>query len=179
MTYQFDNASLNHALQFATKAHAGQIRKYTTDVPYITHSIAVMKILSEVTDGTEMLAAALLHDTVEDCDVSIEEIEQRFGQRVASLVDDLTDKTVPTDGNRAQRRQIDRERIAKIHPDSKTIKLADVIHNTSMIGIAPKDYADLYMAEKREMLKVLSEGHPTLYAKAHQTITSYFQTESN
>lgn len=127
----------------------------------------------EVTDDTEMLISAITHDVAEDCDVSIEENKRQFGKRVASLVDDLTDKTVPSDGNRAQRRQMDRERTAGIHPDAKTIKLADIIHNTSTIENAPRSFAASYMTEEREVLRVLTDGHPTLYKQANQIITAY------
>jgi len=167
---------LGEVFHFSQKAHTGQTRKFTDNVPYINHPVAVAKILAEVCDDEEMLAAALLHDTVEDCDASLDEIKARFGKRVADLVDDLTDKTELSHGNRAARRELDRERIANIHPDAKTIKLADVIHNTSLIGAAPKKYADLYMTEKREMLKVLADGHSTLYAQAQQIIDNYFST---
>lgn len=179
MTYLFDNAILNDALQFATAAHDGQLRKYTENLPYIIHPISVAKILMEVTSDPQMITAAILHDVAEDCDVTITEIGSRFGERVAALVDDLTDKTIPSDGNRSQRRQMDRDRIAKIHPDAKTIKLADIIHNTSTINIAPESFTALYMAEEREVLKVLTEGHPILYAQANQIITSYFLTNSS
>jgi len=181
MIDQFDDVVLNDALEFATAAHAGQIRKYTDNIPYITHPIGVTEILMEVCDDTEMLAAALLHDTVEDCDVTLDDIRSRFGERVAALVDDLTDKTskkTHSHLNREQRRHLDHERLAGIVPDAKTIKLADVIHNTSMINIAPKRFADLYMTEKLELLKVLDDGHPVLYAKANQIVIQYFAAQS-
>ena len=125
-----------------------------------------------------MIISAITHDTVEDCDITLDEIKSRFGYRVASLVDDLTDKTIPSDGNRAQRRKMDRERIAKIHPGAKTIKLADIIHNTSTITSVPRSFAALYMAEELEVLKVLTEGHPVLFEQANQIITEYFANES-
>lgn len=177
MIYPFDDDSLNDALQFAVAAHDGQLRKYTDNLPYIIHPIGVAKIVMTVTDDPEMIKSALLHDAAEDCDVTLIKIGSRFGERVAALVDDLTDKTIPADGYREQRRKMDRERIAQIHPDAKTIKRADIIHNTGTIDAAPKSYADLYMAEKHEFLKMLTEGHPALYAKANQIIKQYLAAQ--
>lgn len=177
MTDLFRITPLNEALHFAIEAHMGQTRNYTDKVPYVTHPIAVTKILMTVCDDHEMLRAALLHDTVEDCDVSLVDIERRFGSRVAALVDDLTDTTSKETHphlNRAQRRHLDHERIAAISPAAKTIKLADVIHNTRMIGTAPKTFADLFMTEKLDLINVLGEGHPGLFNSARQIIDDYF-----
>ena len=170
---------LVEAYHFASAAHAGQVRKYTDGTPYMTHPIAVTKILLTVCADHDMLRAALLHDTVEDCDVTLADIVKRFGSRVAALVDDLTDKTSKEAHphlNRAQRRHLDHERLAGIHVDAKTIKLCDVIQNDSMIGIAPKRFADLYMEEKRQLLPVLAEGHPALFTTANQIVAEYFSS---
>ena len=82
------------ALQFATAAHEGQVRKYTGE-PYINHPVEVMRIVKTVSDDPAMHAAALLHDVVEDTDVTIEDIVREFGDDVAQLVDDLTDVSKP------------------------------------------------------------------------------------
>lgn len=81
---------LEKALIFATDAHKGQFRKYTGD-PYITHPIAVSKIVATITNDEDMIAAALLHDTVEDTEVTLQQIEENFGSRVALFVENLTD----------------------------------------------------------------------------------------
>ena len=90
---------VKRAAEFATSAHEGQVRKYT-GVPYIVHPIEVMEIVKTVDHDDEMLAAALLHDVVEDCGVTIEDIVKEFGSDVASLVSALTDVSKPEDGNR-------------------------------------------------------------------------------
>ena len=95
------------ALQFATAAHEGQVRKYTGE-PYIIHPVEVMEIVKTVSNDTAMHAAALLHDVVEDTDVTIEDIIREFGDDVAQLVDDLTDVSKPEDGNRKTRKALDR-----------------------------------------------------------------------
>ena len=75
---------IEKAIQFATEAHEGQIRKYTGE-PYIVHPLAVMETVSTVEHTDEMLMAAVLHDTVEDCDVTLDDIVSHFGPIVADL----------------------------------------------------------------------------------------------
>ena len=77
---------INKAIAFAAKAHEGQLRK-GTNLPYILHPIEVGVIVSRMTNDEEVIAAAVLHDTVEDCKfVSIDQIRQEFGDRVARIV---------------------------------------------------------------------------------------------
>src|SRR5882672_10206982 len=97
------------ARAFAGEAHGGinHLRKYTKD-PYIVHPEEVAGIVASRPHTPEMIAAALLHDTVEDTPVTINDIRQRFGPVVAGLVDDLTDVSNPTDGNRVTRKTMDR-----------------------------------------------------------------------
>ena len=75
----------NKAVDFATKAHEGQTRKWSNS-PYIEHPIEVANIVKTMTNDEEVLSAAVLHDTIEDTDVPIEDIQRRFGERVAKLV---------------------------------------------------------------------------------------------
>ena len=76
---------IEKAVKFAIKAHEGQVRKGST-VPYINHPLEVCTIVSLMTDDEDVRVAALLHDTVEDTSVTIEEIKRNFGERVASMV---------------------------------------------------------------------------------------------
>lgn len=77
---------IDKAIAFAVKAHEGQPRK-GTDIPYILHPIEVGMIVSRITDDKEVIAAAVLHDTVEDCDqVTLADIRREFGDRVARIV---------------------------------------------------------------------------------------------
>ena len=81
---------IENALIFATKAHAGKYRKGTKR-PYIIHPIEVMSIVMHFTDEEYVLAAAVLHDTVEDTSVTIQRVEKEFGSRVAELVASVTE----------------------------------------------------------------------------------------
>lgn len=90
------------AICFARRAHANQARKYT-QVAYIYHPFSVMMTVSCVTNDQEVIAAAVLHDVVEDTTVTLDEIRAKFGPRVACLVSEVSDPSRPEDGNRAVR----------------------------------------------------------------------------
>lgn len=81
---------LEEAILFATKAHEGQKRKMT-GIPYILHPLEVAGIIGTITPDLEIMAAGVLHDTIEDCDVDPREIKERFGDRVSALVQSETE----------------------------------------------------------------------------------------
>lgn len=153
------------ALDFATEAHEGQVRKYT-GVPYVLHPIEVMEIVKTVEHDDAMLAAALLHDVVEDTDVTIDEVRDVFGSDVASLVDDLTDVSKPEDGNRSTRKALDRAHSAKASARAQTVKLADLISNSADILVNDPKFAKTYLAEKELLLEVLILGDSKLHDRA-------------
>jgi len=164
---------------FQTAAHAavGQLRKYT-NLPYSTHPRAVAKIVQTVPDFTpEMVAAALLHDVVEDTGVTRDLIEVAFGKEVAEMVDWLTDVARPEDGNRATRVAINRAHTAKAPPCVKTIKLADLIHNGRDIEENDPNFAVVFFKEKRLLLEVLTEGDPGLFKIASDIIAAFEQKQ--
>lgn len=167
---------IEKARVFATAAHSAvrQVRKYTGE-PYINHPAELVELLLEhgITQP-QMLAAAWLHDVVEDTSVPIELIESEFGRCVADLVAGLTDVSRPEDGNRKTRKAIDRAHTASQSPACKTIKLADLISNTISIVERDPEFAKVYLAEKRQLLEVLYDGDSRLWAMAscianHQT----------
>lgn len=164
---------IEKAKEFATKAHNEQVRKYTEE-PYITHPLAVAEIVASVTDDEDMICAAILHDTVEDTRISYVDIVLAFGLRIAGLVSDLTDVSYKEYGNRTARKALDLCHTSIASPDAKTIKLADLIHNTSSITKYDPDFAKVYMAEKKLLLDVLKEGDVTLYAKAKALVDEYY-----
>lgn len=160
---------LDDALKFATVAHSNQKRKYTGD-PYIVHPIAVAEIVKTVPHTDEMIAAALLHDVVEDTPVTIEDIKNKFGDKIAELVGWLTDVSKPEDGNRKTRKTIDREHSAIAPADAQTIKVADLIHNTQSIEKHDPSFYKVYKEEKIKLLSVLTEADQTLVRIAQQQI---------
>jgi len=150
---------VSKAVTFATAAHAavGQVRKYTND-PYIVHPLEVMETVSKFAHTEEMLAAAVLHDVVEDTGVTLELVEAEFGAVVAELVGWLTDVSQPSDGNRARRNEIDRNHSAQAPAAAQTIKLCDLWSNTKSICDHDTDFAKIYLKEKRQLLEVLTEA---------------------
>ena len=179
----------DHALEVAAAALAGyahgsvgQKRKYTNE-PYIVHPMEVADIVAEVGGSSHMIAAALLHDVVEDTEIKPFEIEEWFrnfgfscddATAVRYLVYELTEQSTPEDGNRAARKKIDRDFLAKSSPEAATIKLADMISNTTSITRYDPNFAKVYMAEKRELLKVLKHGNKTLWDHANRIVEEYF-----
>jgi len=162
------SAVVAKARTFAIAAHSacGQVRKYTGE-PYHVHPAEVAWIVEQAGGTEAQRAAAWLHDVVEDTDVSIELIEQMFGTYVAELVGWLTDVSVPTDGNRAERKAIDREHTAQASLDAKMIKLADLISNTESIVKHDEKFAKVYLEEKRLLLtEALYDADAQLLAKA-------------
>jgi (p)ppGpp synthase/HD superfamily hydrolase len=169
-------ALIDAARAYAAEAHGGigQLRKYTND-PYIVHPEEVAALVATRPHTPEMIAAALLHDVVEDTPRSIEEIHQRFGPVVADLVADLTDVSKPSDGNRRVRKAMDRAHTAAASNQAKTIKLADLISNSASITAHDPNFAPVYMDEKRALLDALVGGDPVLLARAQQIVADYFE----
>jgi (p)ppGpp synthase/HD superfamily hydrolase len=156
---------------FATAAHAavGQLRKYTNE-PYIVHPAEVVEILKTRPHDPEMVAAAWLHDVVEDTGVTIELIRAEFGSEVSDLVGWLTDVSRPDHGNRAARKAVDRAHTAAAPAEAQTIKLCDLISNTRSIVEHDPKFAETYLAEKRLLLEVMTKADPALLIMAREQI---------
>jgi len=164
------------AIDIARRAHDGQLRKYT-DEPYIVHPFAVAGLVASVTNDNNILAAAILHDVVEDTMVTSEFIREEFGDCIAGMVSDLTDISVPSDGNRAIRKKIDLNHTALASYEAQTIKLADLIDNSKTITYYDPAFAKVYMEEKRQLLTVLKGGNYQLYCMAEKIVNDYFTTK--
>ena len=124
------------ALAFASHAHRDQRRKGVEASPYISHPIALARILAVEggVDDPVVIAGALLHDTVEDCYVTPAELAARFGADVARVVAEVTDdKTLP----KARRKELQVEHASHISPQAKLVKLADKIANVRDVGQQP------------------------------------------
>lgn len=157
---------------YAMAAHAavGQKRKYTGE-PYIVHPAEVAKIVASVPGSTpEMVAAAWLHDVVEDTGCTFTDIHMAFGIDIAGLVSWLTDVSKPEDGNRAHRKAMDREHTAQAPAEVHTIKLADLISNSKSIMEHDPAFAKTYLEEKRLLLAVMTKGDPVLHAEASRYV---------
>lgn len=163
------NALEESAQQFATMAHEGTRRRYT-DEPYIVHPQEVASIVATVPHTSEMIAAAWLHDVVEDCGVTFVRLESIFGPVVTDLVRWLSDTTTLADGKRSYRKSIERERMSHAPIAAKTVKLADLISNTRSIVAHDRKFAKVYLVEKAALLEVLGDGDTTLYGIAARLV---------
>ena len=154
------------AMCFAREVHKHQKRKYTGNT-YTDHLGEVAGIVASVCSGhkysDEMVAIAWLHDTMEDQGVVYSELADKFGVVIANGVLMLSDSE---EGNRAERKRLGRERLAKASPEIQTIKYADLISNTSSIVQFDPKFAEVYLEERRLLLEVMDKGDEHLYALA-------------
>jgi hypothetical protein len=164
---------IKRAKTFAIQAHRNilQVRKHTGH-PYEVHLKAVAQLVKEVEGDDGMIAAAWLHDVVEDTPTTLDEVEQAFGPDVAALVADLTDVSHPSDGNRAARVALNRVHSAQASSRAKTIKLADLIDNARDICKHDPKFAPVFLAEMAALLEVLKEGDPELLHRARRTLAT-------
>ena len=126
---------LTKAITFATKKHEEQKRK-GTDIPYIVHPLEALSIASTITNDENVLAAAVLHDVVEDCGVSLKEIKKRFGEEVARLVAADTEDKRENESPKSTwkiRKQETLNQIEKMDKNNKIIVLADKLSNMRAI----------------------------------------------
>ncbi|MFA0889539.1 MAG: HD domain-containing protein [Synergistales bacterium] len=159
------------ASKFAISAHSriNQLRKYSQQ-PYDVHLRAVARLVASVGSNEPLIAAAWLHDTVEDTPATFEDLEREFGTEVTELVKQLTDVSKPSDGNRAARKAIDRQHLAGASPGAKTVKLADLIDNCEDICRNDSRFGRLFLLEMQSLLEVLADGDKKLYGKAVETV---------
>ncbi|HEY9178565.1 MAG TPA: HD domain-containing protein [Flavipsychrobacter sp.] len=161
---------------FADHAHGEQRRKYTPD-QYIVHPVRVMELCSQYTDNTAVLAAALLHDVLEDTRVTGDELKefllQKMDKDVAletlGLVVELTDVYIKKDFprmNRRSRKEKESGRIVQASPDAQTIKYADIIDNSKEIAQHDPDFAKVFLSECRSLLRKMDKGNAELHARA-------------
>lgn len=132
MNNPLDTHFFDKAVAFATQAHSGTERRGKA-YPYIIHPMEAVSIVATITKDPEMLAATILHDTVEDTDVTIEQIRELFGNRVADLVQH---ETAPLDDSLTwhEKKAQQIKQLAEAPYDSKVVALGDKLSN--MRGIA-------------------------------------------
>lgn len=135
-----DTKLLDRAIVFAVRAHAGTERR-GKGFPYIVHPMEAVEIVATMTPDQELLAAAALHDTVEDTDTTVEQIRAEFGDRVAELVaaeSDEPHESRDSVENWRARKQTAIDRLAAASRDVKIVALGDKLSNMRAIA---RDYA--------------------------------------
>jgi len=184
-----DTALLDRAILFAVRAHAGTERR-GKGFPYIVHPMEAVEIVATMTPDQELLAAAALHDTVEDTDITVEQIRAEFGDRIASLVAAESDTPVhgmSTEDSWYVRKQAAIDRLSNASHDAKMVALGDKLSNMRAIA---RDYAmqgddlwNLFRVKDRKdhewhyrgLASALSELHDTFaYKEFEQLINQVF-----
>ena len=180
--YFFDTFSermkdiLEQIKDFADQAHGEQKRKYTPE-RYIVHPIRVMKMCREYTNDITILAAALLHDVLEDTATTSGEIkkflttvmDEEQAKKAVKLVEELTDQFIKENypqWKRDKRKQKEANRLSKTSAEAQTIKYADIMDNCAEIVIQDNDFAHIYLFECRAILKKINKGDKRLYQRA-------------
>ncbi len=134
-----NNTLFERAIETATNAHHGSYRK-STEIPYILHVMEAATIVGTMTTDEEVLAAAVLHDTVEDTELTIEDIRNSFGDRVAALVADESEnkrENVPAEQTWAIRKKETLNHLENASREAKMIALGDKLSNIRAIS---RDY---------------------------------------
>lgn len=183
------NKNMNEVLEtirdYADQAHDKQQRKYTPE-RYIVHPVRVMEICRQHTTTLPVLAAALLHDVLEDTPVTQGGLHQFLttvmtkedADKTIRLVTELTDvytKAFYPRWNRRKRKMKEAERIQKTSGESQTVKYADIIDNCREIVQHDPDFARVFLWECKGLLQVMTEGDPQLYQKAKDTVAQCLQ----
>lgn len=174
MASNFDPDLEQSARAFADFHHKskGQKRRATGD-DYIVHPDRVVSWVRSVPHTSIMVAAAYLHDTIEDTDATAGDLVREFGSKVAELVAMLTDTSTAADGNRAARKAVDRCRRSLATPQGKTIMLGDMIDNLEGIITHEPRFAPIYVEEKALLLDVIRAGDKALWDLAHAIVQGY------
>lgn len=136
--HPLDTSLLDRAIVFAVHAHQGDRRK-GKGFPYIVHPMEAVEIVATMTDDQELLAAAVLHDVIEDTGTTADDLRREFGERVAMLV--VSESDIVTEGSRADswhlRKQVAMERLSRASRETKIVALGDKLSNMRAIA---RDY---------------------------------------
>ena len=146
---------VRNALEQARADHAGQTRNGSGGMPYVTHPMSVAALLDELGHRDEVLAAALLHDVVEDSETSLDELREKFGEEVAGMVGALSDDE-SLDSYR-ERKAEHRERVAAAGTEALAIYGADKLTNTRTLRSAYEDEGDSVRDEFKVPLELKTE----------------------
>lgn len=149
---------VTHADAFAAKAHEGQMRKLTRgcEEPYIEHPRRVARRVAGLTGSPRLVAAALLHDVIEDCGVRGEELRDLYGDDVAEWVWELTSRYTSEafpDMNRKERKQREADRLGRCSAGARLIKWCDTEDNLRCVSALGEDFAAIYREEKRLIIQ--------------------------
>ena len=159
------------AAAFAKLAHAGVFRMGSGE-PYFEHVERVAATLAALGFPEHVVAAAYLHDTVEDAGVTPEELAAKFGPKVAALVAEVTNPVQAKEpGNRGARKVKEVEHLAGASYYGACLKLSDILDNSSNVAVVNPKFAAAYLPVLAAKLAVLGHGHPELLAGVKANLT--------
>lgn len=166
---------LEEAIIYATQMHQGKVRK-VNGIPYILHPLEVAQIISTITDDQEVIAAGVLHDIVEDTEGTLEEIRQKFGDRVAAIVDAETENKYPDQPKEKTwtKRKEESLRNLKNCTDIgvKILWLADKLSNI-------RSLAGAYSEKGADVWKSFNQTDPQMHQLYYQTVAKHVEFELN
>jgi guanosine-3',5'-bis(diphosphate) 3'-pyrophosphohydrolase len=179
------NEILDKVKEYADQAHGDQMRKYS-DERYIVHPVRVMETVRDYILDVPVLAAALLHDVLEDTDVTSDEMKtflltvmnQQEADKTIELVEELTDVYIKANYprlNRKSRRHKEVERLAAASSDAQTIKYADVMDNAVDIAENDPDFALLYLRESKYLLQQMDRGNTLLRQRSTEVVDDHLK----
>lgn len=164
------------AMDFAARKHRDQRRKDHAASPYINHPIALAQILVNEAgiNDENVIAAAILHDTIEDTDTTPEEIEIHFGAKIRSIVEEVTDNMALP---RLERKSLQIEHASRLSPEAALVKIADKIANLRDVQQAPPlnwspDRKNDYRLWAQKVIANINDPHPALLAIFEETVKS-------
>lgn len=167
-----------NAAGLARAAHRGQFRKYTGD-EYIVHPARVAGRIATLEGTTEeMVAAAFLHDAIEDTKVTYKDIVLEINKKTADLVQAVTNPSKGSTLPRAERKRMDRKHLEDAPREAKVIKLVDRIDNLRDLSGSASDFKILYARESLLLLEVIREAHTTLAHELKKLAESFLTTAS-
>ena len=166
---------LEEAIIYATILHQGKTRKFK-GIPYILHPIEVAQILSTMTDDQEIITAGILHDVVEDTDGTLEEIEKRFGKRVAQLVHSESENKYPGEDKNATWKKRKEESLLSLKNSNDTgvqmLWLADKLSNIRSLA---REYAELGDGAWER----LNQSDPAMHCWYYRSVAEYVELQLN
>lgn len=180
MMKQLMTQRLDDAMAYAQQAHEGQTRTTNDGEPYYNHVHRVMATVTQVVSADPrwpalrsfpLLLAALLHDVVEDTDVTLADVAERFGDKVAGLVEELT-----TDH---MKHPDIVEHLAKVSDEAKLVKLADILDNLSDLHEHPdQKWAARYLRKKAQVVEAIFSTNPDVPAPLSIAVLNMLTTQS-
>ena len=154
---------------FAAKAHAGVFRMFSGE-PYVEHVERVAGSLAALGFDPDVIAAAYLHDVIEDCPVTAAELAAEFSPRIAALVVEVTNPEKLPGMSKAERLAGVVAHLAGSSYAGASIKLADMLDNSSNVSVVSPEFAKGYLPKMAAKLAVLGHGHPELLAKVKRNL---------